>query len=102
MAAYSASMKSDQRSPLYSVWNPAVSSDSASAMSKGARLVSATMAMAKITNAIKPSGKNLNRNQIPCCCCACTIPIMLSVPVPAVFRLVIRIAETTARPMATS
>src|SRR5213593_2070545 len=30
MAAYSVSMKSDQRKPLYSVWYPAVNSDSAS------------------------------------------------------------------------
>src|SRR5271157_3629435 len=57
IAAYSPSMKSDQRKPLYSVWKPAVNSDSASGRSKGARLVSATMAMAKMPNAIKPSGK---------------------------------------------
>ncbi len=60
------------------------------------------MAMAKITNAIRPSGKNLKMNQTPCRCCAWTIPIMLSVPVPCSFRLVIRIAETTVSPMATS
>ena len=71
-------------------------------MSKGARFVSATIAMAKIPNAINPSGKNLKMNQTPCCCWAWTIPIMLRVPVPLVFRLVITIAETTASPMATS
>ena len=85
IAAYSPSMNRDQRKPLYSVWNPAVSSDSASGRSKGARLVSATMAMAKMTNAIKPSGKNLNKNQTCCSCCAWTMPIMLKVPVPDEF-----------------
>src|ERR1035441_29282 len=55
-----------------------------------------------VTNAIRPSGKNLKMNQTPCCCCARTISIMLSVPVPLAFMLVIKIAETTARPMATS
>ena len=62
MAEYSARKNKDQRNPLYSVWNPAVNSDSASGKSKGARLVSATMATAKIANAISPSGKNLKMN----------------------------------------
>src|SRR5579859_5516669 len=62
IAEYSARKNKDQRNPLYSVWNPAVNSDSASGRSKGARLVSATMAIAKIPNPISPSGKNLNRN----------------------------------------
>src|SRR5512142_836580 len=57
MAAYSARKNSDQRKPLYSVWKPATSSDSASGRSKGARLVSATMAMANTPNATSPSGK---------------------------------------------
>src|SRR5580704_9361225 len=47
MAEYSARKNNDQRKPLYSVWNPATSSDSASGRSNGARLVSATMAIAK-------------------------------------------------------
>src|SRR6266478_5828091 len=59
IAEYSARKNKDQRNPLYSVWNPAVSSDSASGKSKGARLVSATMAMAKMKNPIRPRGKNL-------------------------------------------
>src|ERR1700690_1665942 len=63
IAAYSPSMKSDQRKPLYSVWKPAVNSDSASGKSNGARLVSATMAMAKMPNGRNPRGKNLKRNQ---------------------------------------
>ena len=45
-----------------------------------ARFVSATIAMAKITNAINPSGKNLKMNQMPWLSCACTMPTMLSVP----------------------
>src|SRR5579863_8453814 len=63
MAEYSARKNNDQRNPLYSVWNPAVSSDSASGKSKGARLVSATMAIANMAKAMSPSGKNLKRNQ---------------------------------------
>src|SRR6516225_4577677 len=63
IAEYSAKKNSDQRKPLYSVWNPAVNSDSASGKSNGARFVSATIAIAKIVNAIIPSGKNLKRNQ---------------------------------------
>src|SRR5450755_4900229 len=74
MAEYSAKKNKDQRKPLYSVWNPAVNSDSASGRSKGARLVSATMAMAKMTNPISPSGKNLKMNLSPDVCCACTMP----------------------------
>src|ERR1051326_1911673 len=64
MAEYSAKKNKDQRNPLYSVWKPAPSSPSASGKSKGTRLVSATIAMAKITNAIRPSGKNLKTNQV--------------------------------------
>jgi hypothetical protein len=50
---YSARKKSANFIPEYSVWKPAVSSDSASARSKGARLVSAVTAMIKITKAIQ-------------------------------------------------
>src|ERR1700692_2151652 len=84
MAEYSARKNKDQRKPLYSVWKPAVNSDSASGRSKGARLVSATMATAKIKNAIRPRGKNLKTNQVSCAACACTIPIMLKVPLLSV------------------
>src|SRR6266516_1340827 len=62
IAEYSARKNKDQRKPLYSVWNPAVNSDSASGRSNGARFVSATIAMAKMPNAMMPSGKNLKRN----------------------------------------
>src|SRR5271167_3077250 len=79
MAEYSARKNNDHRKPLYSVWKPAVSSDSASARSNGARLVSATMATAKMKKATRPSGKNLKTNQTPCSCWAWTIPIMLRV-----------------------
>src|SRR5437016_7791025 len=70
MAEYSARKKSDHRKPLYSVWNPAVSSDSASGKSNGARFVSATIATAKMKNAINPKGKNLKMNHTCCACCA--------------------------------
>src|SRR3954447_25881976 len=102
IAEYSARKNRDQRKPLYSVWNPAVSSDSASGKSNGARLVSATMAIAKMKNPTRPSGKNLKMNHSCWACCACTMPIMLRVPVLSAFRLVIRITETTASPIATS
>src|SRR5438270_8691037 len=52
MLAYSARKNSANRMPLYSVWNPPVSSCSASGRSNGARLVSARPPMKKITNAI--------------------------------------------------
>src|ERR1700687_5283668 len=70
MAEYSARKTSDQRKPLYSVWNPAVNSDSASARSKGARLVSATILTAKMKKATSPNGKNLKTNHSCCACCA--------------------------------
>ena len=59
IAAYSARKNSDQRNPLYSVWKPATSSDSASGRSNGARLVSATMAMANTANAMKSEREEL-------------------------------------------
>ena len=51
MFTYSPSMKNANRIPEYSVWNPATSSDSASARSNGGRFVSASAQMKKITNA---------------------------------------------------
>src|ERR1700740_2021879 len=59
IAAYSARKNNDQRKPEYSVWKPAVSSLSASGRSKGARVVSATLATANTKNAIRPSGENV-------------------------------------------
>src|SRR5215468_3441172 len=52
MLAYSARKNSANRIPLYSVWNPPVSSCSASGRSNGARFVSANPPMKKMTNAI--------------------------------------------------
>ena len=49
--AYSARKKSANLSPENSVWKPATSSDSASGISNGVRLVSATEAIKKIRNA---------------------------------------------------
>jgi len=48
---YSARKKNANRMPEYSVWKPAVSSDSASARSKGPRFISAVLAIRKSTNA---------------------------------------------------
>ena len=89
MLVYSARKNSDQRKPLYSVMKPATSSLSASGRSKGARLVSATMAMVNTASAISPTGKNEKANQMCCCICACTIPIMLRVPVPVAMLVII-------------
>ncbi len=60
----------------YSVWYPVTSSDSASGMSKGSRLVSAK---AEITNRMKASESG-RAYQIPSCCCA---TISGSVTLPA-------------------
>ena len=53
--AYSVRKNMDHFMPEYSVWKPATSSDSASGMSKGVRLVSAILAIKKIRNAIWPT-----------------------------------------------
>src|SRR5262245_35169282 len=51
MLAYSARKNRENLKPLYSVWKPATSSDSASGKSNGARLVSATPHIKKRMNA---------------------------------------------------
>ena len=56
IAAYSSMKKKDQRMPEYSVMKPATSSDSASGRSKGARFVSARMAMKNSTKAGSMNG----------------------------------------------
>src|SRR6185436_4258331 len=76
MFAYSARKNSAKRIPLYSVWNPPVSSCSASGMSNGARLVSARLPMTKITNATGCT----NTYQTPELSCARTMLTMLSEP----------------------
>src|SRR3989338_8551298 len=50
MLAYSAKKKIANAIPEYSTWNPATISDSPSATSNGARLVSATLAIQYTTN----------------------------------------------------
>ena len=52
MLMYSAKKNKANFIPEYSVWNPAVNSDSASDKSNGARLVSAVTAIINITNEI--------------------------------------------------
>src|SRR3954451_11142166 len=70
MLPYSARKKYDQRMPLYSVWNPATSSLSASAKSKGARLQLAVAVMKKTKNATNVKGSwNTYHFQIPPSCC---------------------------------
>src|SRR6185436_5770083 len=76
MFAYSARKNSAKRMPLYSVWNPPVSSCSASGRSNGARLVSARLPMTKITNATGCT----NPNQTCALYCALTMLTMLSEP----------------------
>ena len=74
--AYSAKKNSAHRIPLYSVWNPPVSSCSASGKSNGTRLVSANPPMNTSTNATGCP----NPNQRPVSRCASTMPTMLNVP----------------------
>ena len=91
MFAYSARKKSANRMPLYSVWNPPVSSCSASGRSNGARFVSARPPMSTRTNA---TGCAITYHT----CwlyCASTMPTMLSVPA-------IRITLTSVSVTATS
>ena len=65
ISVYSAMKNIAKKKPLYSVWNPATSSLSASGMSKGVRLHSARPAVKKMTNAMGISGKYLNISQCP-------------------------------------
>src|SRR5215207_8265013 len=58
--AYSARKKSANRMPLYSVWKPAASSDSASIRSNGVRFVSAMPEIKKTMKARKPQGVKMN------------------------------------------
>ena len=62
--------------PLYSVWKPPTSSDSASGMSKGVRLTSATPLRKNSRQPTTPHGVNTNQRSA----CASTIPAMDSVP----------------------
>ncbi len=101
IAAYSARKKSDQRNPLYSVWKPATSSDSASGRSNGARLVSATIAMANTTKRDEAQREELEDEPD-------TLRVLRfdnadhAQRAGAGLRLVISTAETIASPMAIS
>jgi hypothetical protein len=82
-AAYSPRKNSAHFMLEYSVWNPATSSDSASGRSNGARLVSASAVIMKITNERKPNGVNTyqpGRNGTGPVPCACTISTSDRVP----------------------
>src|SRR6266571_4737227 len=74
MLMYSARKNIANLSEEYSVWKPPTSSDSASGRSNGARLVSPTMEMQKITKL----GTSNQAYQPPCW--ALTIPAVDSVP----------------------
>src|SRR5262245_17263032 len=66
MFAYSARKNSAKPMPEYSTWKPATISDSPSATSKGARLVSATPEM-KYTRNSGSSGSQYQSKNPPCC-----------------------------------
>ena len=74
--AYSARKYRENRNPLYSVWKPATSSDSASGRSKGARLVSA---IPQTKNRMNPSGCRKTNHQ-PNSFCFSTISTRLNDP----------------------
>src|SRR3954471_9945555 len=74
MLTYSASMNIANFSEEYSVWNPPTSSPSASGRSKGARLVSPTIAVTYTRN----DGNSRKTYQVPCW--AATMPDVDMVP----------------------
>src|SRR5216684_8813831 len=81
MLPYSAMKKINQRKPLYSVWNPATSSLSASARSNGARLQLAVPQVKKIQKAANVNGSwNMYQSHIGP---ACIVPTVLRFMVPA-------------------
>ena len=82
MLPYSAMKKYDHRMPLYSVWNPATSSLSASARSNGARLQLAVAVTKKRKNATNVNGSwKMFQFQNPPTCC---FPISVRLNVPAI------------------
>ena len=74
--AYSAMKNIENFMAEYSVWYPVISSDSASGMSKGSRLVSASAEIRKKMKA-SDSGKT---NHIPSCCCRQTVSVRVTLP----------------------
>src|SRR3972149_12954 len=79
IATYSPRKKSRNAVEEYSTMNPATSSDSASTMSKGGRLVSASAETKKITN-IGSSGSQYHWNRPKGPACASTILLKFSEP----------------------
>src|SRR3989338_1980965 len=78
MLAYSAKKNSANAMPEYSTWKPATISDSPSAISNGARLVSATPEI-RYTRNIGNSGirYQFSRPKRPCCPCTMSPRLML-------------------------
>src|SRR3989338_6973975 len=94
MLAYSARKNSANAMPEYSTWKPATISDSPSAMSNGARLVSATPEI-RYTRNIGNSGKKYQPNNPAPLCCPRTMSVR--------FMLCEAIStHTSAKPMAIS
>src|SRR6185295_18082035 len=94
MLAYSARKNTAKAVPEYSTWKPATISDSPSATSKGARLVSATPAM-KYTRNIGNSGMRFQPSKPHDVLCFMTIVARFKLPD------IIR-THTSAKPMAIS
>src|SRR3954470_8616651 len=92
MFAYSARKNSANAMPEYSTWKPATISDSPSATSNGARLVSATPEMKYTTNSGN-SQDQFQANHPPCC------PRTMS---PRFKLPAAMITPTSAKPMAIS
>src|ERR1700744_3818126 len=89
MFTYSARKNSANFSDEYSVWNPPTSSDSASGRSNGARLVSPTIEITKLTKI----GISIQESQ----------PLVCASTMPAVDRVPeYRMTATIDRPMAIS
>src|SRR6188768_2230973 len=79
MLAYSARKKIAKAEPEYSTWKPATISDSPSATSKGARLVSATPEMKYTRNSGSKGNQNHSKGPaLPAC--ARTISVMFIEP----------------------
>ena len=94
MFAYSARKNTANAVPEYSTWKPATISDSPSATSKGARLVSATPAM-KYTRNIGNSGIRFQPSQPHAVLCSMTMVERFRLPD-------IMSTQTKAKPMAIS
>ncbi len=85
---YSARKKRPNRIPEYSVWYPAMISDSASGRSNGVRFTSAMLATRKIANASRPGGESTNQ---PVSSCLSKIVTRLRLPAQSTTGIVERI-----------